>query len=145
MALTVCRSKSHDLHYFRHPDQMTGDVPPPPFISKAQALPARRLIRKAWLAAAFARLRDECTERGEPFPADDLTPPDVHGEFVPTSDYFEPGSVWPDRLRRGLEGTAAMRDVMASLLAEDGPLEAAHLLDGLSVDDLLRDLKKQGF
>ena len=25
--LTVCRSKSHDLHYFQHPEQITGDPP----------------------------------------------------------------------------------------------------------------------
>jgi DEAD/DEAH box helicase domain-containing protein len=28
--LTVCRGRSHDLHYFRHPQRITGDVPPPP-------------------------------------------------------------------------------------------------------------------
>src|SRR5205807_6837562 len=34
MALTVCRSKSHDLHYFRNPQLITGDPPPPPFLTK---------------------------------------------------------------------------------------------------------------
>src|SRR5256885_11294412 len=49
MALTVCRSKSHDLHYFRHPEAITGDPPPPPFLTKTQATAARRFLRKAWL------------------------------------------------------------------------------------------------
>ena len=29
LVLTVCRSKSHDLYYFRHPQRITGDPPPP--------------------------------------------------------------------------------------------------------------------
>ena len=32
LVLTVCRSKSHDLWYFRNPQKITGDQPPPPFL-----------------------------------------------------------------------------------------------------------------
>src|SRR5262249_49578128 len=49
IALTVCRSRSHDLHYFRYPDKITGDPPPPPFLTTDLALIARRHVRKAWL------------------------------------------------------------------------------------------------
>ena len=30
MALTICRTKSHDLFYFRKPKKITGDIPPTP-------------------------------------------------------------------------------------------------------------------
>ena len=33
IVLTICRSKSHDLYYFNHPEQITGDPPPPPFLT----------------------------------------------------------------------------------------------------------------
>lgn len=140
VVLTVCRSKSHDLHYFRHPEQITGDVPPPPFLSKGQALPARRFLRKAWLSRAFARLRDGCAARGERYPGDDITPPDVHGEFVPTDVYFETDSVWPGRLRQALVATHAILGEVAALLAEDSPLTAADLTTGLDADNLLREI-----
>jgi DEAD/DEAH box helicase domain-containing protein len=140
MVLTVCRSKSHDLHYFRHPEQITGDVPPPPFLSKGQALPARRFLRKAWLGRAFARLRDACRERGEPYPGDDLSPPDVHGEYVPTDRYFDPESIWPGRLRQALEEAAVVPQELASLLAEDGRLAPQQLTNGLDVDGLLAEI-----
>src|SRR5215212_3998065 len=42
MVLTVCRTKSHDLHYFRHPKSITGDPPPPPFLTKRQSTAAKR-------------------------------------------------------------------------------------------------------
>src|SRR5262249_36598960 len=37
MALTICRSRSHDLYYFRVPERITGDVPPTPFLTKDMA------------------------------------------------------------------------------------------------------------
>src|SRR5437868_14798794 len=33
LVMTLCRSRSHDLHCFRHPDRITGDPPPPPFLA----------------------------------------------------------------------------------------------------------------
>lgn len=140
MVLTVCRSRSHDLHYFRHPEKITGDVPPPPFLSKKQALPARRFLRKAWLRQAFEVLREECVTRGEPFPGDDISPPDVHGEFVPTDQYFAQGSIWPERLREALEATKTVPRALAALLAENSPLADASLLADLDVMDLMSDI-----
>ena len=83
MALTVCRTKSHDLHYFRHPAEITGAVPPPPFLARSRPEIARRFLAKFWLNRAFATLRDVRS----PWPADGMRPPDIHGEFVPTSDF----------------------------------------------------------
>ncbi|SNS38961.1 Helicase conserved C-terminal domain-containing protein [Geodermatophilus pulveris] len=52
VALTVCRgTRSHDEHYFAHPEQITGDLPPAPYVDVA-----REDILKRALAAEFLRL-----------------------------------------------------------------------------------------
>jgi hypothetical protein len=93
---TLCRSRSHDLHYFKSPRSITGDAPPPPFLTTDHLAIPLRLLRKVWLTAAFSVLRQE---GGPSYPGDD-EPADVHGEFIPCVDFFEDGSVWPDRVRR---------------------------------------------
>ncbi|MDG6999311.1 MAG: DEAD/DEAH box helicase [Nitrososphaerota archaeon] len=73
IVLTVCRGRSHDEFYYAHPDRITGDPPPIPFLSTARPEIAKRLMAKEALRRAFihAGVRwDECQ-----------TPPDSHGEF----------------------------------------------------------------
>ena len=53
LAVTVCRTRSHDLHYFRHPELITGEIPPPPFLTRDRPEIAERFLRKHWLNAAF--------------------------------------------------------------------------------------------
>src|SRR5260370_21860582 len=52
MVLTVCRTKSHDLYYFREPWRITGDLPPPPFLTQSMPNIAQRLLRKYLLNEA---------------------------------------------------------------------------------------------
>jgi hypothetical protein len=142
MVLTVCRSKSHDLHYFRHPERITGDLPPPPFLTREEASAPRRFIRKAWLCAAFARMREECAAAGETYPGDLLRPPDIHGEFVRTFDWFAEGSPWPQRLMVALEATRATADAMTRLLAEDSALTLEQLQADLEPNDLREEIAR---
>ena len=88
---TFCRGRSHDAFYFRHPESITGDAPPPPFLAVDHDPIPHRLLRKVWLRAAFSVVRDDCIGRGEIYPGDDLVPPDVHGEYVPTGDFYAAG------------------------------------------------------
>lgn len=120
VVLTVCRNRNHDLYYFRHPEAITGDAPPPPFLSKDLPDPARRFVRKAWLGQAFALLRDDCAHAGLPFPGDDLSPPDVHGEFVPTDKYV--AEAWRDHLGDALARTVAFKDALVATLTADSSL-----------------------
>lgn len=106
---TFCRGRSHDAFYFRHPESITGDPPPAPFLAVDHNPIPLRLLRKVWLRAAFALVRDECISHGLPYPGDGLTPPDVHGEYVPTDEFYDTGSAWPDRLRKALEDTDDVR------------------------------------
>jgi Lhr-like helicase len=141
LVLTVCRSKSHDLYYFRNPHRITGDLPPPPFLTRSQATAPRRFVRKAWLCAAFESLRDECKTKGQSYPADDA-PADIHGEFVPRKSFFEPGSSWPGRLRQHLEATMAVRDRIIDLLLDCQNLACAELEVGLDVEGVMKDLER---
>lgn len=142
MALTICRTRSHDIHYFREPRAITGDVPPTPFLTRKMADIAVRFLRKRWLTAAFARLRSE--ERRRPlgiYPGDLMSPPDIHGEFMPVDVYLQdPSSEWQSRLRGALEETEADARDFLSLLNEDDRLEE---LPDLSVEDLLDDIRER--
>lgn len=83
--LTLCRSRSHDLHYFRHPEQITGDTPPPPFLVKRLARIAERLLRKDRLIQAFQILEKQHRRQSGFWAGDLVRPVDVHGDFIPAS------------------------------------------------------------
>lgn len=107
---TFCRGRSHDAYYFRHPEAITGDPPPPPFLAIEHNPIPMRLLRKVWLRAAFILLRTGCIGRGQPFPGDDIVPPDIHGEYVGTDDFYSEGSEWPALLLDALHKTTHVRD-----------------------------------
>jgi len=139
VVLTVCRSKSHDLYYFRHPEKITGDPPPPPFLTKGQELIALRLLRKSWLQKAFADIRNECVELGEPYAGDGVKP-DIHGEFVPAIDYFDESKGWSERLEKNLKATTSWRDRVATVLAADSQLAADALVRHLTPKRVLSEM-----
>jgi DEAD/DEAH box helicase domain-containing protein len=121
LVLTVCRTKSHDLYYFREPRKITGDVPPPPFLTKRMPSIARRFLRKWWLNTAFASLRGVASA----WPADDMRPPDIHGEFMPTDTYFNDG--WRPRLESALNSTSQGARAFVDLLCEDSALPSSEV------------------
>jgi hypothetical protein len=134
-ALTVCRNKSHDLHYFRHPESITGDDPPPPFLTKTQPNGAKRFVRKAWLSEAFRRVRDEF---GAEYPGDEIQ--DIHGEYVPYNEYFDGEKNWKERLRSKLWETRDYRDRIIEVVTTNSPLEENQEIHDLGVETLLDEL-----
>jgi Lhr-like helicase len=106
---TFCRGRNHDAYYFRHPEEITGDPPPAPFLAVDHDPIPLRLLRKVWLRQAFALIRDECIGRAQTYPGDDLTPPDVHGEYVPTDLFYAQGADWPALLDDALRRTDDVR------------------------------------
>jgi hypothetical protein len=132
LVVTICRSKSHDLHYFRHPEKITGDLPPPPFLTKKQATAPRRFVRKLWLCHTFDLLKNECVDRGEDFPGDAMRPPDIHGEFIPTIEYFGPDDSWLPRILELLKKSVLYRDEIADVLSESSVISKEDLLRSLS-------------
>ena len=72
-ALTLCRGRSHDQHYFDRPDRITGDPPPVPFLTMSQNRIIKRLLVKECLRQAFRGIGVRWW--------DCLGEHDVHGEF----------------------------------------------------------------
>lgn len=106
--LTLCRNRSHDLHYFRHPELITGETPPPPFLVKGLGRIAERLIRKDRLVRAFRWLETNHRQATGGFWAGDLVRPvDIHGDFIPARSLEDPvvGPQWLAWLREALAAT----------------------------------------
>lgn len=106
--LTLCRNRSHDLHYFRNPDLITGETPPAPFLVKGLGRIADRLIRKDRLVRAFRWLETRHRKQTGGFWAGDLVRPvDIHGDFIPARTLEDPveGPKWKGRLREALAAT----------------------------------------
>lgn len=140
LALTVCRSRSHDLHYFRHPERITGDPPPPPFLATGYEDIPLRVIRKAWLQAAFKHLR---VEHGAKYPGYDLNPPDIHGEFVISGLYKEGGSPWPANLAAALRATVIVRDqAISTVLTSFDPSLREQVRRSLEVSSMMAAVTK---
>jgi ATP-dependent helicase YprA (DUF1998 family) len=73
IVLTLCRGRSHDEFYYRHPEKITGDPPPVPFLSMPQVEIVQRLLAKECLRRAFKDAGVTCWEVEKK--------PDSHGEF----------------------------------------------------------------
>jgi hypothetical protein len=136
VALTVCRTKSHDLTYFRDPYAITGDVPPPPFLARGRQEIVARFLRKYWLNVAFGHLRNEAQAAGEGWSPDLLRPPDIHGEFPPAFEYSE--GAWTDRLASALTESKMQATQFAALLVDHSDLSGVYRVP--SVPDMLTEL-----
>ncbi len=73
VVLTLCRGRSHDEFYYRHPEQITRSRPPVPFLSMGRVEIAERLMAKEVLHGAFQHAGVQWW--------DGPVPPDTHGEF----------------------------------------------------------------
>jgi ribosomal protein L37E len=73
VALTLCRSRTHDEYYFERPEKITSDPAPTPTLDMGRREIACRVINKEILRRAFRHLN---ATQDEP-----MHGPDVHGEF----------------------------------------------------------------
>jgi Lhr-like helicase len=139
LAMTLCRGRSHDQHYFQHPDEITGDAPPPPFLTQDHIDISRRLLRKAWLTRAFQILRDE---DGAKYPGDTAAP-DIHGEFIPAALFYDDTQSWFDRLGQALSETSSYAREVAKSLGRQEPERLKQLVAYTeSTAELLKEIKK---
>jgi hypothetical protein len=135
--LTVCRSKSHDIHYFHNPVEITGSAPPPPFITTGLTDIPSRLLRKFWLVEAFNILREEA---GAPWAGDDVVPGDIHGEFLYCREYFRDDTNWRERLADALDRTDDRRVRLATILSDVSACDLSKILAAVSKDTVLEDI-----
>lgn len=79
-ALTVCRGgRSHDEYYFRHPERITGDSPPSPYVDTRRPEILSRALAAEILPFAFQRAQQALDDV-------DLGR-NVHGEFGTVQDW----------------------------------------------------------
>jgi hypothetical protein len=78
LAVTFCRGRSHDEFYYRRPEAITGDAPPPPYIDVRQEDILRRVLAKEILRQACVSV---------PKPSDDDFHESVHGEFGAAAEW----------------------------------------------------------
>lgn len=118
LVLTLCRGRSHDDFYYRHPERITGDVPPVPFLSLTRLEIAERLMAKEALCQAFRSAGVEWHESP--------VPPDSHGEFGLVE-------VWRDDAGRRsaiedwLRTNTAVGDIAEALTGGNPEVSAAQL------------------
>jgi ATP-dependent helicase YprA (DUF1998 family) len=62
VALTVARARSHDQYYFNHPQTMTSEMPPPPYLATNQHAILARVVRTEALRRGFARVMVDLPE-----------------------------------------------------------------------------------
>lgn len=139
--ITFCRGRTHDAYYFAHPHAITGDPPPPPFLAVDHDAIPLRLMRKVWLRAAFNFLREGDHKNGITFPGDKLVPPDIHGEYVSTHDYYHSDETnWAERLLGALKATQNIHDRFIEAATFDSEqkkrfnliLNAKHIIDEIA-------------
>ena len=140
MALTICRTRSHDIHYFRQPEKMTGDIPPTPFLTKKLTDIAARFVAKYWLVKVFEELRYSWRASDMIFPTDIMSPPDIHGEFLPPNFFPETGdgTNWNLEINNSLESTRAEVLRFAGIMGECG---AGELEDLVEVDSMIKNIQ----
>ncbi|WP_249164354.1 DEAD/DEAH box helicase [Bradyrhizobium jicamae] len=139
LAATLCRGRSHDLHYFAHPEAITGDPPPPPFLTTDHLAIPLRLLRKVWLTAAFAKLREAA---GSNWPGDDVKP-DIHGEFLPAAIFYAAGSEWDPLLAKALQAKELIRTSCARVLGLGLPRRESALLREATVESLMNEIRSR--
>ncbi len=116
--LTLCRGRSHDEFYYRHPERITGDKPPVPFLSMSRIEIAERLVAKECLRRAFIAAGVQWWESP--------IPPDTHGEFGLAADWISDASR-RDTIRDWLQTSAEVSDVAAAIATGPGSPPAARL------------------
>jgi DEAD/DEAH box helicase domain-containing protein len=135
--LTLCRGKSHDLHYFRHPEEITGTPPPPPFLTKNLPDIARRMLRKSWLCRAFGEMRKNWDEIDGQWYGDVFSKPDIHGELALVSDYTSDRPELKGSIERALAKTGAFRSELAALFIRASNMLEDELLFEMEPSDLV--------
>lgn len=110
VALTVCRgTRSHDEHYFAHPEQITGDLPPAPYVDVAREDILKRSLAAEFLRRAFLAVGGEVEEHSGGSNA--------HGQFGEVSRWPLVRTRVLDWMRGGIEDAQHIVDVLLSQAA----------------------------
>ena len=104
-ALTVCRDQTHDDYYFNHPERITGDRPPSPYLDLSRESIVRRVVTAEVLRRAFMTLGTGFDGGGN-----------VHGPFGEAPHWAANRS----HIARWLSSAPDVRDVVSRLTIYTG-------------------------
>ncbi len=144
LAVTFCRGRSHDEFYYRRPEAITGDPPPPPYVDVRQPEILRRILIKEILRLAFGSVGNNS---GGPERFNES----VHGEFG-ASEAWSAVRPQVEVYLRSEDALAAINRVLG-LLVVGTPSESAPERQALetqmqmliqselitTIDDIVRD------
>jgi Lhr-like helicase len=125
VVLTLCRGRSHDEFYYRHPDRITNEAPPVPFLSMARSEIVERVLAKECLRRAF----DSAGVRWWDSPI----PPDSHGEFGLNATWLNDTSL-RSSVKQWLETSAEVPQI-----AEAVTQGVENLIDRAGLIDYVRN------
>ena len=134
-ALTTCRDRTADEYYFSHPEIITNETPPPPYIDVSRPEILKRTLAAIAMREAFRVMRhkDEDLDLGQ----------NVHGEFGLTREWLDNRNLVESILQ---SMKSELGHYLDNLLVE-ADLEIkemrAHFLDWIScssLQNLIRDI-----
>jgi hypothetical protein len=126
VALTVCRGRSHDEHYFANPAAITNDPTPPPYLTLQQPQIMRRAMNAEILRLSFQHLSDHGGTNNP------------HGEFGLAED-------WADAeqdVRAWLDSHGDLVGQALHALSAYTPLDTAPYQDGSWIASLLAEVSE---
>ncbi|MBS1966289.1 MAG: DEAD/DEAH box helicase [Chloroflexi bacterium SZAS-1] len=132
VTLTVCRGRSHDDYYFQHPDRITSDPPPQPYLDLRREEIVRRVLAAESLRRAFRACRDQIAvdqqEQEELEAWSDLdTGSNVHGQFGAVEDWPQ----WEPHIRAWLAAHVVEVASILDDLLHEAPAEIQKQRDDL--------------
>ena len=142
VALTLCRARSHDEHYFREVEAITGDPPRPPYLSLDREIIIRRIATSEALRHAFNQIQtggeDASTDAGS---GDDPGATEAaHGNFGTIAQWSSFMPLVAARLSRDIEIDRIVRRLTRrTAFAND---EATKKLERFLRDDLVRQISR---
>lgn len=133
IALTLCRGRSHDAHYYANPSRITGDNPPVPFLSMDREKIIQRLLAKECLRQAFKDIGVGWW--------DNPAQTDSHGEFglASKTNMNDPRKEWVEVRGKIADWLSTNKEVeiVAKALAGNGTPEKTKDLISFARNDLL--------
>ena len=124
-AITLCKDRTHDEYFFTHPERMTSDTPPEPFLQMGRITVVRRVLNAEILRRAFAQLPLSAKPK--------RNKDDIHGSFGKVSE-------WNQKYRNDileiLESKIDIAVHVASMLIQT-PFEGAEFTLTSQIENLL--------
>ncbi|MFM9453399.1 DEAD/DEAH box helicase [Streptomyces europaeiscabiei] len=129
-ALTVCRGRSHDEHYFANPEEITNAPTPPPYLALGMQSIFKRVLLGEVLRQAFGAMTGGRSQ------ADTDMTRNVHGQFGLAS-------AWPthrDAVRRWVDGNRERVTAASKSLQSHTPEPVASLDPIACVKEMLDEI-----